>query len=189
MRRVVSLTVLVFGLSVGTAAAERATICIPSTSSRPLTTESVDEAVVVVRATFDALRTMGDGDKLLEFHTITTIKGQHRSSWTVGFPGEKMLPVLIDDELSDLVGEEVIVGLATAPVDQPAEMVAGERCGPKFIFVTDLPDNLSVNMAGSVAKKGLLPPDVISTMNRRRKLIEDAESTSTPNAQISSSRR
>lgn len=174
MRSVVSLTILIFGLTVGMATAERANICIPDTSFRPLTTKSVDEAVVIVRAAFDAIETVGDGGKLLKFHTISTIKGQHRASWTVGFSGI-MLPELLDDELSDLVGKEVIVGLATAPVDQPAEMVAGERCGPKFIFATSIPDIFSVNMAGPIAEKGLLPPDVIDNMNRRRKLIDDAQ--------------
>ena len=137
MRSVVLLTIPIFSLTVWTAAAEKATICITNTSSRPLTTKSVDEAIVIVRATFDAIRTVGDSNKLLEFRTITTIKGPHRASWTVGFPGGVMLPELLDDELFDLVGKEVIVGLATAPVDQPAEMVAGERCGPKFIFAID----------------------------------------------------
>jgi hypothetical protein len=174
MRSVVSLTILIFGLTVGMAAGERADICIPDTSFRPLTTKSVDEAVVIVRATFDAVQTVGDGDKLLKFHTITTIKGQHRASWTVGF-SPVLIPAMFDMEFSDLVGKEVIVGLATAPVDQPAEMVAGERCGPKFIFAINFPDVTSVYIAGPMAEKGLLPPDVIDNMNRRRNLIDDAQ--------------
>ena len=128
----------------------------------------MDEAVVIVRATFDAIQTMSDGYKLLKFHTITTIKGQHRASWKVGF-SPALIPELLDDELSDLVGKEVIVGLATAPIDEPAEMVAGERCGPKFIFGINLPDAVSVYMAERMAKKGLLPPDVIDNMIDRRR--------------------
>lgn len=172
MRSVVALTILIYGLTVGMAAGEKANICITDTSSRPLTPKSVDEAVVIVRATLDAVQT--DGDKLLKFHTITTIKGQHRASWTVGF-SLIMLPEMFDDEFSDLVGKEVIVGLATAPVDQPAEMVAGEHCGPIFYFETNIPDVISAYMAGLMAEKGLLPPDVIDNMNRRRKLIDDAQ--------------
>ena len=173
MRNVVSLTILIYGLTVGMAAAERADICVPDTSFRPLTPASMDEAVVIVRATFDAVQTVGDG-KLLKFHTITTLKGQHRASWTVGFL-PVLIPAVFDLEFSDLVGKEVIVGLATAPVDQPAEMVAGERCGPKFIFDINFPDVTNVYKAGPMAEKGLLPPDVIDNMNRRRKLIDDAQ--------------
>ena len=176
MRSVVSLTILIYGLTVGMAAAERADICVPDTSFRPLTTKSVDEAVVIVRATFDAVQTVGDG-KLLKFHTITTIKGQHRASWTVGFSPFSLvfIPAMFDLEFSDLVGKEVIVGLATAPVDQPAEMVAGERCGPKFIFDINFPDVTNVYKAEPMAEKGLLPADVIDNMNRRRKLIDAAQ--------------
>ena len=179
MRSVVSLTILIFGLTVGMAAGERADICIPNTSSRPLTTKSVDEAVVIVRATFDAaIQTVGGGDKLLKFHTIATIKGQHRAAWTVWFSrtfSHELFDEMFDLEFPDLVGKEVIVGLATAPVDQPAEMVAGDRCGVKFIFATNIPDVPSVYMAAPMAEKGLLPPDVIDNMNRWRKLIDDAQ--------------
>jgi hypothetical protein len=173
-KNVVSLAILIVGLTIGTATSERAYICLADTSFKPLTTASVDEAVVIIRGTFDAIQTAGDSDKLLKFHTKTTIKGQHRASWTVVF-SRIVFPEIFDSEFSDLVGKEVIVGLATAPVDQPAAMVAGERCGPKFIFAINVPDEPSVHMAEPLAEKGLLPLDVTENMNRRLKLIDDAK--------------